>query len=202
MENCLCTHKMCLRQEETVSLLEKTSLFVRSFFISTRPTQILQNAKLKTSASDQEPQHTEPRTSKGLGHTYGLASPGCTPRSEASWLYMLPTLVYDSSSLSRFPVQCSAVFHPLYRGVFLPLSCPAFIAACWAVRCKQSRETAGKCQFKKRLRMRLHEQRKSHIKPHRSQTSGGYTELPQLWQSRLIPLQTRLVYNVIKHPTS
>lgn len=62
--------------------------------------------------------------------------------------------------LSVFPVQCSAVSHPLYRGFFLPLSCPASTAAHWVVRCKQSGETAGKRQFKKRLRMRLCESRK------------------------------------------
>lgn len=45
-------------------------------------------------------------------------------------------------------------------------------------------------------------QRKPHIKPHRSQTSGGYTELPQLWQSWQSPLQNSLCLDVIRHPTS
>lgn len=120
------------------------------------------------------------------------------PQTGQSRLYILPTLVYDSSSLFRFPVQHSAVFHPLYRG-FLPLSWSAFTAACWAVRCKQSKEQQGSASSKRGWGYT--NQRKSHIKP-QSQTSGGHTKLPQLWQSRLSPLQTRLMYNAIKHPRS
>lgn len=110
---------------------------------------------------------------------------------------MLPTLLYDSSSLSGFPVQCSAVSHPLYRGFFCLYPTLLLLQPAELSDANSPGKQQGSANSKRGWGWRYMKPRKSHIKPHRSQTSGGYTELPQLCQSRLSPLQA-----CIKHPTS
>ena len=82
-------------------------------------------------------------------------------------MYVLPMLVYDSSSLSRFPVQCSVQFSSRLIGVFFLYSALFLLQPTGQSDGNSPGEMAGKHRFKKRLR--LHEPKKISLKTSQKQ---------------------------------
>lgn len=114
---------------------------------------------------------------------------------------MLPTLVYDSSWISRFPVQYSVVFHSLDRVFFLY---PALLLLQLTGQSDANSpgETAGKHHFKKRLGMSLYEPKEISRKTSEVKTVRGTLSSLRCGKAGWAPSKTGMCIDENNHPTS